>query len=118
MIGQLGDKRATKALLPLLADHASGNEGQRLPVGVAVALALGRLADRRSVPTLLQATHDPDVDVRWATITALGWIGDPRALARLEAVIASEEGEEETWADESLADAARQAIDQISSKHA
>lgn len=57
---------------------------------IAAAVALGRLADRRSVPALSHALSDRSAVVRAVAATALGHIGDPRAIPALEAALKDE----------------------------
>ena len=47
------------------------------------AWKLGKLGDRRAVPTLIQASQDDEFAVRYSAVSALGEIGDPRAVAAL-----------------------------------
>jgi hypothetical protein len=54
---------------------------------IASAVALGRLADRRSVPALSHALTDRNAIVRAVAATALGHIGDPSAIPALEAAL-------------------------------
>jgi HEAT repeat protein len=63
-----------------------------------LALALGRLGDRRAVPALLQAAKDsapagahPDPDTQIYAVWALGAIGDPQAEPALVEMAASED---------------------------
>jgi HEAT repeat protein len=63
-----------------------------------LAVALGRLGDRRAVPVLLKALEDPaagapslDPDTRIYAVWALGVIGDPQALPRLLALARNED---------------------------
>ncbi|HEY2746546.1 MAG TPA: HEAT repeat domain-containing protein [Polyangia bacterium] len=48
-------------------------------VRVQAALVLGKLADRRAVPALIQALHDENETVRGVAATSLGRIGDKGA---------------------------------------
>jgi hypothetical protein len=52
-------------------------------VRVQAALVLGKLADRRAVPALLQALHDENETVRGVAATSLGRIGDQSAANAL-----------------------------------
>ncbi|MBN2799960.1 MAG: HEAT repeat domain-containing protein, partial [Deltaproteobacteria bacterium] len=73
-LGEAGDPRATRPLLPFL--------GHRLSlVRLHTTLALGRLGTRTAVDELsLRLLDDTSGDVREAAASALGQIGDPRAL--------------------------------------
>jgi hypothetical protein len=52
-------------------------------VRVQAALVLGKLADRRAVPALMQALHDENETVRGVAATSLGRIGDKSAANAL-----------------------------------
>jgi HEAT repeat protein len=56
----------------------------------AAALALGRLADSRSLGLLVFAAEDGEPAVRGAAALALGLRGDPAAILRLEALLRSD----------------------------
>jgi HEAT repeat protein len=45
----------------------------------------------KAVPTLLEASHDPDVDVRKQVVDALGGVGDESAAARLREMLGDPE---------------------------
>ena len=47
---------------------------------VKAAEALGDLGDIRAVPLLIEALHDPYVDVQWLAAQALGKLKDSRAV--------------------------------------
>jgi hypothetical protein len=53
-------------------------------VRVQAALVLGKLADRRAVPALIQALHDENDSVRGVAATSLGKIGDRSAANALQ----------------------------------
>ena len=53
-------------------------------VRVQAALILGKLKDRRAVPTLIRALKDDNETVRGVAATSLGAIGDPSAIGPLE----------------------------------
>ena len=53
-------------------------------VRVQAALVLGKLADRRAVPALMQALHDENETVRGVAATSLGRIGDRSAANALQ----------------------------------
>lgn len=57
---------------------------------IAAAVALGRLADRRSVPVLMRALSDKNPVVRGIAANALGHIGDPQAIPALERAVGTE----------------------------
>ena len=52
------------------------------------ARALGELGDRRAVPALVHALHDPERNVREEVIHALGSLGDDRAVGPLSRMLA------------------------------
>jgi HEAT repeat protein len=80
LLGQLGDRRATAAL----AAAADARDGD--PALWLVALeALGRLKDPAGLPALARAAEAPQSDVRLAAFTALEALGDPRAVAVVDA---------------------------------
>jgi hypothetical protein len=54
-------------------------------VRVQAALVLGKLADRRAVPALIQALHDENDSVRGVAATSLGKLGDRSAAGALQA---------------------------------
>lgn len=54
-------------------------------VRVQAALVLGKLADARAVPALIQALKDPDESVRGVAATSLGKVGDASAQSALQA---------------------------------
>jgi hypothetical protein len=70
-LAKIGDKRASDALLPLIADHHENR-------GVA-AYALGELREPRAVDSLINLMSDGDFSVRRQAATALGRLGDKRA---------------------------------------
>ena len=90
---------------PALADPSFADELVRVFTGAGtddprvrryLALALGRLGDRRAVPALIQAADpkgdastDPDTQVY--AVWALGAIGDPQAVPTLVALARSED---------------------------
>ncbi len=79
------DPRMRTRLLPVLARHPSGD----------------------TLDHLLSALKDPDLQVRSAAIAALGTLGDPRATARLEPLLAGGTEAERIAAVRALADLGR-----------
>jgi HEAT repeat protein len=76
-------------------DEASGDDPR---VRRYLALALGRLGDRRAVPALLKAVDDAagdgaraDPETQVYAVWALGVIGDPQAVPRLVTLARSED---------------------------
>lgn len=51
---------------------------------VQICEVLGSIADRSSVPALIELLHDPDILVRVAALRGLGEIRDPSAYAAVE----------------------------------
>jgi len=111
LLGQLGDRRATKPLIAALQDSDPGvqravalalgqlRDHQAVPpllevlqtssdpsVRGAAAFALGLIEDRRAVEPLIRALKDPDASVRISSAIALGRLGDPRAVEPLLAL--------------------------------
>ena len=77
----VGKLRSPRSVTPLIA--ALGHRFRQ--TRAAVAEALGAVGDRRAVAPLLAALERED-DLAPAVITALGAIGDPSVLPRLEAL--------------------------------
>jgi len=71
----------------LLQDEAGGDARVRR----ALAIVLGRMAERSSVPVLLEAAEDPDTETQIYVLWALGAIGDPRALDTMESHLRSDD---------------------------
>ncbi len=111
LLGQLGDRRATKPLIAALDDPDHGvrravalalgqlRDHQAVPpllkvlqtssdpsVRGAVAFALGLIEDRTAVEPLIRTLKDPDASVRISSAIALGRLGDPRAVEPLLAL--------------------------------
>ena len=88
------------ALLLLAAAHASADKIDDLTrtlmqdpsykVRVQAALVLGKLADRRAVPALMQALHDENETVRGVAATSLGRIGDKSSANALQVAATSD----------------------------
>ncbi len=47
-------------------------------------VSLGEMRDARVIESAIAGLSDPDVWMRWGSILALNWIGDPRALPELD----------------------------------
>ncbi len=111
LLGQLGDRRATKPLITALQDSDRGvRRAAALALGQlqdrsavepllsvlqtssepgvrgAAAFGLGLIQDRRAVEPLISALKDPDASVRISSAMALGRLGDPRAVEPLLAL--------------------------------
>ena len=71
-LGNIGDKRATSALISALRDN-------RANVREAAAQALGKIGDERAAKPLISTLRDRDKYVRLAATRALGSIGYKRA---------------------------------------
>jgi HEAT repeat protein len=100
-LGEIGDKSATPALLPLFVhenhtvrstavtavgkSHDSSAVDNCItmlsdsaePVRKSAAVALGRIADHRAVRRLIDALHDPHYSVRMSAVGSLIGIGNP-----------------------------------------
>jgi HEAT repeat protein len=74
-----------RSAVPLLIETLDDPDPQ---VSAVVALALGRIGDKRAVPTLLKVVGDFNnaVDTRHAAAQALGRIADPASLAAIQQV--------------------------------
>lgn len=101
-LGNMGDQESTGLLITTLeTSPPEAASGRPDPLGpgvlfvhndltpcwrAAVAWSLGRLGDRQAVPILLDVVGNLDnaTDTRHAAVEALGRIGDPSALARLQ----------------------------------
>ncbi len=67
------------AIRPLVAALGDGDNTNRRNAALEALMRFGGEA----VPTLIEASHDPDVDVRKQVVDALGGIGDQSAAGRL-----------------------------------
>lgn len=70
VLGEIGDKRAFKALVRALLDDS-------VDVRVKATASLGQLGDRRAQYTLEKVLEDPEWPVRSAAAKALGQLKDP-----------------------------------------
>ncbi len=53
---------------------------------LAAARLLHHAADKRAVPVLIECLQSPDSETRYAAVSALEWINDPRAINSLKEV--------------------------------
>ena len=84
-IGEFDDDRPlVRHVQALLQSKHCGIYDPRLNA----ARALGELGDRRAVPALVHALHDPERNVREEVIHALGSLGDDRAVGPLSRMLA------------------------------
>jgi len=58
---------------------------------VKAAEILGEMGDTRAVPSLIDALHDPYVDVQWLAAQSLGKLKDPRAVDPLILLLSAED---------------------------
>lgn len=74
VLGMIGDKRATEALLPI-----ARNRRAEFVLRMAVLYALGEIADPRALPNLLEIIRNRDESgtLRARVAFAMGVIGDP-----------------------------------------
>jgi HEAT repeat protein len=79
-LGDIGDKRATPALISALRDN-------RARVREAAAQALGKISDERAIKPIILALRDKDKYVRLAATRSLGRIGYKQAPAGHGSVI-------------------------------
>ncbi len=95
LVERLGDSswRVRKAAIDRLAESVESSEAARRLVAALgdgdntnrrnAALEALMRCGRKAVPILVDASHDPDVDVRKQVVDALGGIGDETAAGRL-----------------------------------
>jgi len=79
---------AIDALIAALGDEADRTELGGYPLRRNSARALGKLADRRAVPGLIQCLDCPDYYVREAAAQSLGMLGDPACIPTLIQLLA------------------------------
>lgn len=79
------------------------------------AEALGQIGDGRAAGPLLEALRHPNSNVRWGAVRALAVVGDARALLELRRVAREDRGKT-SWG-ESVAGAARSALNQMQSQN-
>ena len=111
-LGQIGDEGAVTTLSQVVTGPGSKKKKSKsfeeeFVVRSAVR-SLGQIGSRTAVPTLISALQDEanSIETRREAATALGLIGDPTALAALQAAVAANN-------DPYLLEAARAAIRQI-----
>jgi len=107
-LGQLCDKRAETLVCNLLARAES--EATRS----YAAQALSRLShSEQSFQAVLKALSDVHALVRWTAAAALGSIGDRRAVGPLRSALSDREVIPTLPAEETVAEAAKRALDQF-----
>jgi HEAT repeat protein len=107
-LGQLCDKRAETLVCNLLARAES--EATRS----YAAQALSRLShSEQSFQAVLKALSDVHALVRWTAAAALGSIGDRRAVGPLRSALSDREVIPALPAEETVAEAAKRALDQF-----
>ncbi|HEY9847110.1 MAG TPA: HEAT repeat domain-containing protein [Candidatus Caenarcaniphilales bacterium] len=77
------DAGAIDALMAALEDEADRTQLGGYPLRRNAARALGKLADRRAVPRLIQCLDCADFYVREAAAQSLGMLGDPASIPAL-----------------------------------
>lgn len=82
----LGKLRSPKAVEPLCERLTDPDDAVRL----AVVQALRQLSDH-AIPTMVRRLQSPRADIRRATATALGLMGDQRATSHLVTCLADED---------------------------
>ncbi len=84
-LGELGDKRATQALLKLTRSHEAY-------VKLEAVRSLGLLRDQAAVDTLMDIATDENTEpfIAKKAIIALGLIGDPKAVPAIERMLFKE----------------------------
>jgi len=80
-LGNIGDKKATAALIQALDETKLQSNAID---------ALGKLKDARAIPALIIFLKDQRIRIRSKAILALGNIGDPAALDHLESLVFDE----------------------------
>ena len=80
VLGKLGDKRASPALVEGLSDSVVENR-------IYALIALAEVHDANSVPAVIRATRDDEKDVRKTAIYALVELHDARALPVLQSAL-------------------------------
>jgi hypothetical protein len=83
-------------------------------VRAAAAQSLGRIGDRRAVDALIEATRDSMAEASEEAVTALGLLGDAKALPALTAIVANDQG----YYLETVRKSAAKALEQIKGKKA
>jgi HEAT repeat protein len=83
-LGDAGDKKAVKYLIPFLKDESEY-------VRQAAARALGKLKDKEAVEPLIDNLKDSDINVKFFVIWALGEIKDHRAIEPLTTLLLDKE---------------------------
>lgn len=82
------ESAAVEALMVALEDEADRTELGGYPLRRNAARALGKLADRRAVPGLIQCLECPDFYVREAAAQSLGMLGEPSCVPALVNLLA------------------------------
>jgi len=84
-LSELGDKRATPALLKLTRSHETY-------VRLEAVRALGQLRDPAALDTLMDIATDENTEpfIAKKAVIALGWIGDPKAVPAIERMLFKE----------------------------
>ncbi len=99
-LGMIGDPNAGHALLDLFADGAQPEE-----IRDTCAYALGRLAFRPALPTLLAGLADPSPTVRCCVVAALAAIAEAKVREAVEIALATEQNGEAKRAMQGLIEA-------------
>ena len=104
-LGIIGDVSASAYLAQSL------NTDEDSFVRRAAAEALGLIQERSSVPNLIQALEDSDMNVRRAAAEALGRVGDESAVAPLTGFL--DDTSEPSWDDRRMCDIVVEALENI-----
>ena len=86
-LGFLGSPLGVESLIEALKDESDRTDLGGYPLRRKAAESLGRIADRRAVPALIEALDCSDIYVRETAAWALARLGDERALAPLTALL-------------------------------
>jgi HEAT repeat protein len=103
-LGQIGDPRAVKFLIPFLKHKNSF-------IRIDTVIALGSIGDPRAVDPLINLLKDDVRGVRNRTVRVLGKIGDPRAIGPITEMLKTE------TKDDAMRKNEEKALQQIKAKH-
>lgn len=107
----LDDPLGMPAVVAVLKNDPSWNQRRH------AAQVLGDSGNKDSVPFLISALHDKQVNVRLVVIRSLAKLGDKRAIPALKEML-KDNAKNTSWAPTTIAKAAAQAIEEIKSSTA
>jgi len=91
LLGEIGDRRATRPLAMLIEGGAAG-----APTVLPALEALARLRDPAALPALARAAESSDVEIRRGAFAALLATADPRSIALLDGGLADPDSQVRT----------------------